>query len=65
MKQFQLVFGQTERAASDLLNQISRHTTSYLEVTKKGYDEVIKVADEQDAIWLKEHWLKCKNDPKA
>jgi hypothetical protein len=46
MKQFQLVFGQTERAASQLLNQISGHTTSYLEVTKKGYDEVIKVADE-------------------
>jgi hypothetical protein len=46
MKQFQLVFGQTERAASQLLNQISEHTTSYLEVTKKGYDEVVKVADE-------------------
>jgi hypothetical protein len=46
MKQFQLVFGQTERAASQLLNQISSHTTSYLEVTKKGYDEVVKTADE-------------------
>jgi hypothetical protein len=46
MKQFQLIFGQTERAASQLLNQISGHTTSYLEVTKKGYDEVVKVADE-------------------
>lgn len=46
MKQFQTVFGQTERAASQLLNQISGHTASYLEVTKKGYDEVVKVADE-------------------
>ncbi len=46
MKQFQLIFGQTERAASQLLNQISGHTTSYLEVTKKGYDEVVKIADE-------------------
>ncbi|MHB8501150.1 MAG: hypothetical protein ACYDCG_01605 [Candidatus Acidiferrales bacterium] len=46
MKQFQMIFGQTERAASELLNQISGHTTSYLEVTKKGYDEVVRVADE-------------------
>jgi chromosome segregation ATPase len=46
MKQFQAIFSQTERAASQLLNQISGHTTSYLEVTKKGYDEVVKVADE-------------------
>jgi hypothetical protein len=46
MKQFQLIFGQTERAASQLLNQISGHTTAYLEVTKKGYDEVVRVADE-------------------
>jgi hypothetical protein len=46
MKQFQTIFGQTERAASQLLNQISGHTTSYLEVTKKGYDEIVKVADE-------------------
>jgi hypothetical protein len=46
MKQFQVIFGQTERAASQLLNQISSHTTSYLEVTKKGYDEVVRVADE-------------------
>jgi hypothetical protein len=46
MKQFQTIFGQTERAASQLLNQISGHTTSYLEVTKKGYDEVVRVADE-------------------
>lgn len=46
MKQFQMIFGQTERAASQLLNQISAHTTSYLEVTKKGYEEVVKVADE-------------------
>jgi hypothetical protein len=46
MKQFQMIFGQTERAASQLLNQISGHTTSYLEVTKKGYDEVVRVADE-------------------
>jgi hypothetical protein len=46
MKQFQMIFGQTERAASELLNQISSHTTSYLEVTKKGYDEVVRVADE-------------------
>jgi hypothetical protein len=46
MKQFQMIFGQTERAASELLNQISGHTTSYLEVTKKGYEEVVKVADE-------------------
>ena len=46
MKQFQTIFGQTERAAAQLLNQISGHTTSYLEVTKKGYDEVVKVADE-------------------
>jgi len=46
MKQFQMLFGQTERAASELLNQISGHTTSYLEVTKKGYEEVVRVADE-------------------
>lgn len=46
MKQFQMIFGQTERAASELLKQISGHTTSYLEVTKKGYDEVVRVADE-------------------
>ena len=46
MKQFQMIFVQTERAASQLLNQISGHTTSYLEVTKKGYDEIVKVADE-------------------
>lgn len=46
MKQFQTIFGQTERAASQLLNQIASHTTSYLEVTRKGYDEVVKVADE-------------------
>jgi hypothetical protein len=46
MKQFQMIFGQTERAASELLNQISGHTTSYLEVTRKGYDEVVRVADE-------------------
>jgi hypothetical protein len=46
MKQFQVIFGQTEHAASHLLNQISSHTTAYLEVTKKGYDEVVKVADE-------------------
>jgi len=46
MKQFQTMFGQTERAAAQLLNQISGHTTSYLEVTKKGYEEVVKVADE-------------------
>ena len=39
MKQYQNTFGQTERAASELLNQISGHTKSYLEVTKKGYDE--------------------------
>jgi hypothetical protein len=46
MKQFQMIFGQTERAASQLLNQISGQTTSYLEVTKKGLDEVVKGADE-------------------
>jgi chromosome segregation ATPase len=46
MKQYQMIFGQTERAASELLNQISGHTKSYLEVTKKGYEEVVKVADE-------------------
>jgi hypothetical protein len=46
MKQFQMIFGQTERVASQLLNQISGHTTSYLEVTKKGYEEVVRVADE-------------------
>jgi len=46
MKQFQMIFGQTERSASELLNQISGHTTSYIEVTKKGYDEVVRAADE-------------------
>jgi hypothetical protein len=46
MREFQTVFGQTERAASELLDQISGHTTSYLEVTKKGYEEIVKVADE-------------------
>jgi predicted nucleic acid-binding Zn-ribbon protein len=46
MREFQAVFGQTERVASELLDQISGHTTSYLEVTKKGYEEIVKVADE-------------------
>ena len=46
MKQFQMVFGQTERTASELLNQITNHTSSYLAVTKKGYEDVVRVADE-------------------
>jgi hypothetical protein len=46
MKQYQLTFAQTERTASELLGQISIHTTSYLELTKKGYEDVVKVADE-------------------
>lgn len=49
MEQYRNAFVQTERSARDLLNQIAQHVDSHLEVTKRGYGEIVKIADEHFA----------------
>jgi hypothetical protein len=49
MEQYRNAFAQTERAARDLLSQIAQHVDSHLEVTKRGYGEIVKIADEHFA----------------
>ena len=46
MEQYRNVFGQTEKATRELLNQITQNLNSHLDLTKRGYDQLIKVADE-------------------
>jgi DNA-binding ferritin-like protein len=49
MDQYKNAFAQTERAARDLLSQTAQHVDSHLEVTKRGYGEIVKIADEHFA----------------
>jgi len=49
MEQYKSAFVQTERAAQELLGQISKHIDSHLELTKRGYGELVKIADEHFA----------------
>lgn len=49
MEQYKNAFIQTERAARELLGQIAKHVDSHLELTKRGYGEIVKIADEHFA----------------
>lgn len=49
MEQYKNAFVQTDRAARELLGQISKHIDSHLELTKRGYGEIVKIADEHFA----------------
>jgi len=46
MEQYKNVFTQTERAARELLAQITQNLSSHIELTKNGYERLIAVADE-------------------
>lgn len=46
METYKNAFNQTERAAKDLLSQIAQHVDSHLEVTRRGYSEIVKTADD-------------------
>jgi hypothetical protein len=49
MEQYKIAFTQTERAARELLAQIAQHVDSHLELTTRGYGEIVKIADEHFA----------------
>jgi hypothetical protein len=49
MEQYKNAFTQTERAARELLGQIAKHVDSHLELTKKGYGDIVRIADEHFA----------------
>jgi hypothetical protein len=45
MEQYKNVFTQTERAAGELLNQLSLNLKSHMDVTRQGYEHLIAAAD--------------------
>jgi hypothetical protein len=45
MEQYKNVFTQTERAAGELLNQLSQNLKSHMDVTRQGYEHLIAAAD--------------------
>jgi hypothetical protein len=45
MEQYKNVFTQTERAAGELLNQLSLNLKSHMDVTRQGYEHLITAAD--------------------
>jgi hypothetical protein len=45
MEQYKNVFSQTERAAHELLTQITQNLSSHMEVTRRGYDQLTAVAN--------------------
>ncbi|NOT57065.1 MAG: hypothetical protein HOP18_20890 [Deltaproteobacteria bacterium] len=46
MRQYEQVFHQVEQNASTLLTQIGQHLRDYSQITKTGYEDLTKIADE-------------------
>jgi ABC-type transporter Mla subunit MlaD len=46
MEQYETTFGEVDRAAGQLLQQISDHLRDYTQTTKQGTEEIVKVSNE-------------------
>jgi signal transduction histidine kinase len=46
MEQYRNVFAQTEKAAGELLAQITRNLSSHIDLTKQGYEHLVAAADD-------------------
>ncbi len=46
MEQYKNVFTQTEKAAHELLTQITQNLSTHIDLTRQGYERLIAVADE-------------------
>jgi hypothetical protein len=49
MEQYKAAFSETERAATDLLAQIAQNVNSHLELTRRGYEQLVSIADDHFA----------------
>lgn len=46
MSEYEKVFGQVETTASGLLSEITAHLNNHVQISKDGYESLVKVADE-------------------
>jgi hypothetical protein len=46
MEQYRNVFAQTEKAAGELLSEITKSLSSHIALTKQGYEQLVAAADD-------------------